>query len=86
MPHITIPGGTSLGLGRSIVTALSQHPSNKITILSRKTSPTPQWLTEFTDKDAMGKRVEIVGVDYYDEGDLVKVLRGVDIVSLISFF
>lgn len=38
------------------------------------------------NKDGMGKRVEIVGVDYEDEEELAKVLSGVDIVSLVPFY
>jgi hypothetical protein len=34
----------------------------------------------------VGERVEVVGVDYEDEEELAKVLRGVDIVSLVPFY
>jgi uncharacterized protein YbjT (DUF2867 family) len=79
MPKIAISGGTSPGLGRSIVTALSNSPANQITILSRKTSKQPNWLEDFL---GTGK-VEVVGVDYEDEEGLADVLRrrGVQIVS-----
>lgn len=86
MTHICIPGGTSSGLGRSITTALLQNPKNKITILSRKTSRTPQWLCDLIEKDEVGERLRIVSVDYEDEEELIRVLRGVDIVSLNVFF
>jgi uncharacterized protein YbjT (DUF2867 family) len=75
MPHVAIPGGTSPGLGRSIVTALSRNPANTVTVLSRETSATPQWLSDLD--------VEVKKVDYADEDGLVLALRGSDTVSFL---
>jgi hypothetical protein len=84
MPHLCIPGGTSPGLGRSLVTALSVNLQNEITVLSRKTSQIPQWLLDLSH-DSTRKKVEVVKVNYEDEEALVEVLDRVDVVSFESF-
>lgn len=74
MITVAIAGGTSLGLGRSIVRAAKAYPSQIQTIvLGRKSSATPKWLQD--------EGVEVRKVDYADEASLVEALQGVHTVS-----
>jgi uncharacterized protein YbjT (DUF2867 family) len=72
MVLVAVAGGTSRGLGRSIVRALKEHPDHTPIVFSRKSSKIPQWLEQ------MG--VEVRKVDYFDEGSLIPALEGVHTV------
>ncbi|KAF2740278.1 NAD(P)-binding protein [Polyplosphaeria fusca] len=73
MITIAIAGGTSLGLGRSIVRAAKSYPSQlQPIVLGRKSSQTPAWLEQ--------EGVEVRKVDYADENSLVEALKGVHTV------
>lgn len=74
MITIAVAGGTSLGLGRAVVTAIQQYPDQlKAVVLSRKSSNVPAWLEE-TD-------IEVRKVDYSSEDSLYNALQGVHTVS-----
>jgi uncharacterized protein YbjT (DUF2867 family) len=70
---VAVPGGSSPGLGRSIVKALLESGEHTPIVLSRSSSQTPDWLAEL--------RVEVRKVDYTDVESLVKGLGGVHTVS-----
>lgn len=72
MVVVAIPGGSSPGLGRSIVTALLEGGNHTPIVLSRLSSQTPEWLLEM--------KVEVRKVDYTDAESLVKSLNGVHTV------
>ncbi|KAF1808843.1 NAD(P)-binding protein [Eremomyces bilateralis CBS 781.70] len=72
MVIVAVAGGTSRGLGWSIVTAFHEHPNHTPIVLSRMTSKTPQWLTDLP--------VEIRKVDYGSVDSLVSALQGVHTV------
>jgi uncharacterized protein YbjT (DUF2867 family) len=72
MVLVAVAGGTSPGLGRSIITALHIHPSHTPLVLSRASSPTPEWL------HALG--VPTRKVDYADPASLQTALEGVHTV------
>jgi uncharacterized protein YbjT (DUF2867 family) len=73
MVLVAIPGGTSPGLGRSIVTALVSNKHHTPIVLSRQTSKVPQWLADL--------KVEVRRVDYASEESLIKGLGGVHTVN-----
>lgn len=78
MLTIAVAGGTSPGLGRSVVTAILQkHDQLKPIVLSRKSSKTPVWL-----KDA---GVEVRRVDYGSEESLFDALQGVHTVNKFAY-
>ncbi|KAF2420574.1 NAD(P)-binding protein [Tothia fuscella] len=72
MVVVAIPGGTSLGLGRSIVKALLNSGEHTPIVLSRKSSQIPQWLLELG--------VEVRKVEYSDVETLAEGLKGVHTV------
>lgn len=72
MVLVAIAGGTSEGLGRSIVTALLAHRDHAVVVLSRTTSKTPTWLNELP--------VEVRKVDYTSSNSLRAALVGVHTV------
>lgn len=76
MITVAVAGGTSAGLGRSILTALSKYPDKlKGVVLGRATSRTPRWLED------MG--VEVRKVDYKSEDSLFEALQGVHTVCTL---
>lgn len=74
MVLVAVAGGTSPGLGRSIVRALHRHPDHHPVVLSRLSSTTPEWLLELG--------VETRKVDYDSQDSLTKALEGVHTVRL----
>jgi uncharacterized protein YbjT (DUF2867 family) len=72
MVLVAVAGGTSPGLGRSIVTALHLHPDHTPLVLSRASSPTPAWLVELG--------VPTRKVDYAEPDSLRRALEGVHTV------
>jgi uncharacterized protein YbjT (DUF2867 family) len=73
MITVAVAGGTSPGLGRSILEAIKQHPNHLHPIvLSRKSSKTPTWLESL--------EIEVRRVDYASEESLVEALQGVHTV------
>jgi uncharacterized protein YbjT (DUF2867 family) len=76
MVIIAVPGGTSSGLGRSIVTALHKNKTHTPLVLTRQTSKIPQWLIDL--------EVEVRKVDYASEVSLVNALEGVHTVSILE--
>ncbi|PVH91427.1 NAD(P)-binding protein [Periconia macrospinosa] len=76
MITIAVAGGSSAGLGRSILTALKQYPDQlKGVVLGRASSKTPQWL------EKMG--VEVRKVDYSSVDSLTAALQGVHTVICV---
>jgi hypothetical protein len=74
MITVAVAGGTSPGLGRSILEALKQYPGKlKTIVLSRKTSDTPGWLADMS--------IEVRRVDYTSQEILTGALEGVHTVS-----
>ena len=74
MITIAVAGGTSPGLGRSVVTAIQQYPDQlKAIVLSRESSKVPSWLQE--------TNVEVRKVDYSSEDSLFAALQGVHTVG-----
>jgi uncharacterized protein YbjT (DUF2867 family) len=78
MVLVAVAGGTSPGLGRSIVTALHIHPDHAPLVLSRSASPTPAWLAELG--------VPTRKVDYADPDSLRSALEGVHTVRCFTAF
>jgi hypothetical protein len=76
MVLVAIPGGTSYGLGRSIVVALCKNKNHTPLVLTRLTSKIPQWLIDL--------EVEVRRVDYASEESLVKGLEGVHTVNILE--
>lgn len=80
MPIVAIAGGTSIGLGRSIVQAILQaYPKGEWTpkILSRSQKQ-PDWFS------ALEHKPEFQAVDYNDHSSLLSALRGVHtVISVI---
>jgi uncharacterized protein YbjT (DUF2867 family) len=75
MITVAIPGGTSPGLGRSILEAIQEHPKElHPVVLSRKSSQTPDWLKKLD--------IEVRKVDYSSEDSLVEALQGVHTVRI----
>jgi uncharacterized protein YbjT (DUF2867 family) len=72
MVLVAVAGGTSPGLGRSIVRALHLHPDHCPVVLSRLSSKTPDWLQELG--------VETRKVDYHSQDSLVQALGSVHTV------
>lgn len=72
MITVAVPGGTSPGLGRAVVTALKQYADITPVVLSRQASQIPQWLKE--------AGVEVRRVDYTSEESLYNALQGVHTV------
>jgi uncharacterized protein YbjT (DUF2867 family) len=73
MVLVAVAGGTSPGLGRSIVTALHAHPAHEPLVLSRaSSSPKPAWLRDLG--------VETRKVDYASPASLRAALDGVHTV------
>jgi len=80
MPIVVIAGGTSIGLGRSIVQAILQaYPNQEWTPIILSRSPKqPDWLP------ALDYKPEIKAVDYNDPSSLLSALRGVHtVISVI---
>ncbi|KAH8722659.1 hypothetical protein GQ44DRAFT_348038 [Phaeosphaeriaceae sp. PMI808] len=76
MITIAVAGGTSPGLGCSIVTAIRQHPNDlNVVVLSRESSSTPLWLQE--------ARIEVRKVNYSSEDSLYRALQGVHTVICV---
>jgi len=73
MVLVVVAGGTSPGLGRSIVRALNEHPEHTPVVLSRLSSTVPRWLKEIG--------CEVRKVDYQSQESLVAALRNVHTVS-----
>jgi hypothetical protein len=73
MVLVAVAGGTSPGLGHSIVRSLQEHPDHTPIVLSRQSSKTPEWI------ENMG--VEVRKVDYHCQQSLVNALEGVHTVS-----
>lgn len=74
MITIAVAGGSSPGLGRAVVSAIREYPSQlEVIVLSRQTSESPDWL-----RDA---EIEVRKVDYASEDSLFKALQGVHTVS-----
>ncbi|KAL9115634.1 MAG: hypothetical protein Q9227_000002 [Pyrenula ochraceoflavens] len=69
---VAIAGGTSAGLGRSIVTALHSNSSFTPVVLSRASSKTPKWLGSLN--------IEVRKVDYSSSDSLFPALQGVHIL------
>lgn len=69
---VAVAGGTSLGLGRSIVTALKEHSDHTPIVLSRSSSSPPKWLSDLG--------VELRTVDYASVDSLKTALSGVHTV------
>lgn len=74
MITVAVPGGTSSGLGRAVVTALKQYDEITPVVLSRQSSSVPQWLKV--------AGVEVRKVDYSSEESLYNALQGVHTVCL----
>ena len=72
MVLVAVAGGTSPGLGRSIVRALQEHPDHTPIVLSRLSSKTPKWMED------MG--VDVRKVDYHSQESLVPTLKDVHTV------
>jgi uncharacterized protein YbjT (DUF2867 family) len=78
MAVVAVPGGSSPGLGRSIVKALLESGRHTPIVLSRLSSETPKWLTDLG--------VEVRKVDYTRVDSLVKGLVDVHTVSCLYAF
>ena len=72
MVLVAVAGGTSPGLGRSIVRALQEHPDHTPIVLSRLSSKTPKWMEDMD--------VEVRKVDYRSQESLVPTLKDVHTV------
>ena len=72
MVLVAVAGGTSPGLGRSIVRALQEHPDHTPIVLSRLSSKTPKWMED------MG--ADVRKVDYHSQESLVPTLKDVHTV------
>lgn len=73
MPSVAIAGGTSRGLGQSIVRGiLSLAPRWKPIILSRTTSPVPSWLEPLLANN----QAELRRVDYTSHSSILTALQG----------
>lgn len=72
MVIVAIAGGTSPGLGRSILCALQKHPDHTPIVLSRQFSTTPKWLEDMS--------IEVRRVDYESQESLVTALKDVHTV------
>ncbi|CAO2652030.1 Nn.00g003130.m01.CDS01 [Neocucurbitaria sp. VM-36] len=77
MITVAVAGGTSPGLGRSVVTAIQRYPNQlKVVVLSRQALKAPEWLEEI--------RVEVRKVDYSSEDSLYDALQDVICVLLAA--
>lgn len=74
MIKVAVPGGSSEGLGRAIVTAIQKYPGQlEVIVLSRESSQVPEWLQK--------AQVEVRKVDYNSESSLYEALQGVHTAS-----
>jgi uncharacterized protein YbjT (DUF2867 family) len=74
MITVAVAGGTSPGLGRSILEALKKYPEKlHAVVLSRNESKTPQWLKDLD--------IEVRRVNYKSETSLKAALVGVHTVG-----
>ena len=70
MITVAVAGGTSPGVGRSIVTVLQQYSDQfQPIVLSRQSTKVPQWLED--------TGIELCKVDYTSEESLYEALQGV---------
>ena len=73
MITVAVAGGSSPGLGRSILEALKQYPDKlKPIVVGRIGSNTPQWLEELN--------IDVRRVDYNSEDSAVEALQDVHTV------
>lgn len=73
MITVAVAGGTSPGLGRSILEALKQYPDKlNAVVLSRAGSKTPKWMKDLD--------IEVRRVNYTSEASLKDALDGVHTV------
>ncbi|KAH7356033.1 hypothetical protein BKA66DRAFT_474373 [Pyrenochaeta sp. MPI-SDFR-AT-0127] len=76
MITIAVAGGSSSGLGRSIVRAIQQYPDQlRAVVLSRQSSKVPAWLEE--------TGIEVRKVDYSSEDSLYDALQGIHTVLCV---
>lgn len=84
MPTVAIAGGTSLSLGRAIVTAVlfSRSSTPWTAVILSRTSRIPLWLRAV---DPEGSLTRIQVVDYMSVDSVVPALKGVDtLISVVS--
>lgn len=72
MSVIAVAGGTSAGIGRSILTQLNSNPNFTPIVLTRETSEIPKWLSDL--------KIVVKRVNYQSRESLVDALRGVHTV------